>query len=704
MGDTWLLHRAAAKRVLDTQDAVNAATSWLHRSVIKTVLDAEALESIVLCGLFSGAPLHSHARQGQRLLHPDINREEGAEDAFKKFGNGIAEAESRLTAEDWKRLTLTRVTGVEAIKELMCARNAQVQEAVAFAAQFSALEEELQELDRASMPPPGTRKRSQPAESTESTDSQCPRCDRRITVESLICDHCVAEAKSSPTPCETPCDTPRGAGVPTAGRALGISIELVFQDAKSAGDFLGKGPIKGAGKGKRGKADIPLPAKVTKEPVNMAAIRDACSRKAAGVVEVWNGRTIRETLFQYLQRAVDEKDGTAYIWAAWRESPFADTAGFQARLYSGASTESMNPDHPANTKASALSVFHSNVPRELRGIMRAGNPCLVDVDQEASHQRMTAYRHPEALLLSDYCNDKAVWRASVPPSPEAAKELFTSILYLGSVEAWRANFSYDGPLPARVNGLKEEVMACAEADCVRFPQLYEACTFLATDNNPKATLVYWLNAQGERQIAEATICEVGELATVAACENDGTCFSTREKSDTDEWKQRCLQAARRIARTAHDQAFPGHNRGGTCADGGTMAGRLVYRGSIVGGGHGGPRRLSSRTHDWLHEEPRHGCPCGCWRKVRQHRLHGPGHGQARLRSGGEQGGHLLLRPPGAALDRQLRSGEVDDPKVRGRGVALRFGDAAQAAVLDGSRVPVPSGRGSGRSPGLRPGL
>ena len=69
----------------------------------------------------------------------------------------------------------------------------------------------------------------------------------------------------------------------------------------------------------------------TREPLNVDALRDLASRKAAGVT-TWPGWQVRiRTVLQAYLACVED----GHLEVAWSELSHADDFGFEARRYSG---------------------------------------------------------------------------------------------------------------------------------------------------------------------------------------------------------------------------------------------------------------------------------------------------------------------------------------------------------------------------------
>ena len=301
------------------------------------------------------------------------------------------------------------------------------------------------------------------------------------------------------------------------------------------------------------------PLQVTREPINLALVRRVCGMRASVTIKLDNGKLLRDHLYTYITRAdIDASmPDIGWITVVWGASAFDVATEKQGRRESGKSWSDL-PEHmkvgmgwadgnPPALPWATRSVFCSNNSKMIRNILRAGIDFIVDVDQDASNQRVLLTRYPDAQHLRTYCENKDLIRAETPPNASAAKELYNRLMCLGSVRGWREETDFHGALPDFVDKFAEEMTVLANRDVERFPQLFAFIqSQVVDDKDPRASLMAHLNQHGEREVLDKVIREVRGLAVVGAYEHDGALFVGKNDSG-EAWRLKVLAIARTVA-------------------------------------------------------------------------------------------------------------------------------------------------------------
>ena len=261
------------------------------------------------------------------------------------------------------------------------------------------------------------------------------------------------------------------------------------------------------------------PVQETREPINVARLRDLASRVAAGRV-CWPGSSVdlRTVLMSFLARADD-----GFLTPRWNEcdSPFPTRRFSQGTLF--------------------------NLPRVLRSAGRCELPNTLDVDLENCHLRAQVARHPTRPELAHYVNHREqvlgeVMREGV--DRQAAKALFLRLVYAGSAETWQLEHRVNA-LPAFVDAFAREQKEIRQEDAEKHPELLKMFT---SSDRPVVTLQSHLNMRREREMLDAMAAAVRGIAEVSAYEHDGLFLCTRS-FDTDgeaasAWREKVLRRIR----------------------------------------------------------------------------------------------------------------------------------------------------------------
>ena len=245
----------------------------------------------------------------------------------------------------------------------------------------------------------------------------------------------------------------------------------------------------------------------TREPLNVDALRDLASRKAAGVTS-WPGWqvSIRTVLQAYLACVED-----GHLDVAWTEWAHADQFGFETRRYSG-----------KGEGVAGRSLFC--LPGLLRACGRQGLHNTMDIDQDNAHFEAQVARHPGKLALLKYIRDKGGIRDMVARSTgvdkAAAKQFFSRLAYGGDMAAWCRDHKVDiASLPPFVAEFAAEQREIRAEDAQKHPDLLAKRRL--DSNNPEATLQSYLNMQKERVVLNSMESAVQGMGRVAAYEHDG---------------------------------------------------------------------------------------------------------------------------------------------------------------------------------------
>ena len=270
----------------------------------------------------------------------------------------------------------------------------------------------------------------------------------------------------------------------------------------------------------------------TREPLNVDALRDLASRKAAGVTTwpVWQV-SIRTVLQAYLACVED-----GHLEVAWSEWAHADEFGFETRRYSG-----------KGEGVAGRSLFC--LPGLLRACGRQGLHNTMDIDQDNAHFEAQSARHPGKHALLQYIRDKGGIRDMVARSTgvdnAAAKQLFLRLAYGGDMAAWCRDHKVDiASLPPFVAEFAAEQKEIRAEDAQKHPDLLAKCRL--DSSNPEATLQSYLNMQKERVVLNSMESAVQGMGRVAAYEHDGL-FLVNPRLDPNDaeggraWREAVLQ-------------------------------------------------------------------------------------------------------------------------------------------------------------------
>ena len=281
---------------------------------------------------------------------------------------------------------------------------------------------------------------------------------------------------------------------------------------------------------------------VTEEPINIAALKDFASRRAADTL-VLSGcaATVRECIFYFLKCARRVSDELGVLTVVWHEASSFQDHGIATRRYSGVREED-DDNLPTGLKALLAagipSVFVGRslfgLPKMLKYMARTGLPAC-DIDQTNAHFRCQLSRHPNARELGKYVHEREAILQSVmavvTPAPHwppgrttrsVVKDLFISLGYGGSVRTWCERYEVDeGRLPAFVKAFAREQAALRRCDVCAHLDVNKQAT-KASHARPDVNVQSTLNLQCERKRLEAMETQLGNDGPVtAAYEHDG---------------------------------------------------------------------------------------------------------------------------------------------------------------------------------------
>ena len=276
----------------------------------------------------------------------------------------------------------------------------------------------------------------------------------------------------------------------------------------------------------------------TREPVNVKALRDVASRKAAGTV-CWPGWdvSIRTVLKAYLGHI--GPDGMLPV--TWREGGSLVDFGFVTRRYAGGG--------PGVTGRSLFCL-----PRVLRGCGRYGLWNTVDIDQDNSHFQAQVARHPGRPALIQYTRERDATLAAVMQATgvkrEDAKVLFLQLAYGGSATNWCSNRGVNAErLPAFVRSFAKEQEEIRAEDAEKHPELLSKIRGKPGDTRLEVSLQSQLNMRREREVLDAMGVAVRGIALVGSYEHDGLFLYNPHLAPDDEgggraWRQEVLDRVR----------------------------------------------------------------------------------------------------------------------------------------------------------------
>ena len=318
---------------------------------------------------------------------------------------------------------------------------------------------------------------------------------------------------------------------------------------------------------KQAKIDSNSSVQITKEPLNVDALRDFASRRASDTTHLSGcAATLRECIYFFLQ-CVDQvhAEGLATIPVVWREA--TDLEGLPGRRFSGAARllrDGEGPESAAVQKMQRLvtrgvpdafvgkSLFA--MPKLLRYLARTGLPAA-DIDQQSSHYWVQWARHKgDAPALERYLTERAQIledvASKISPSPGwpcdwtatgVAKELFIRLGYGGSVATWASQYSVrHSRLPPFVDDFAREQARLRKLDARRHPDLM-ALAKTAGHDRPDVCVQSMLNMRGERanlDAMEAALDQEDDVR-VGSYEHDGL-FVWRLPSNAHEGWERAL--------------------------------------------------------------------------------------------------------------------------------------------------------------------
>ena len=295
---------------------------------------------------------------------------------------------------------------------------------------------------------------------------------------------------------------------------------------------------------RRGAAPAP-PCAVTKEPVNVALLRQVASRPAAAsVVLPGTDCSVRVLICWILACAEPSSCGHGILTVTWREERSHAVYGRPMRRYSGFAPFAGSADLPGLERLGQLVASGVPVafvgksmfafPKVLRHLARAGI-CGLDLDQESAHPRAQCRRFPSAHFLGRYVREReAVLREVVEASGcdrKAAKELFLRLLYAGGVDGWCETHGVDERrLPAFVEEFRAEQARLRGIDAAREHAVLEAAR-AAGHERPDVMVQVVLNSGAERASLDAmaaAVDAVGLDGRVASFEHDGIYVACRD--------------------------------------------------------------------------------------------------------------------------------------------------------------------------------
>jgi len=276
------------------------------------------------------------------------------------------------------------------------------------------------------------------------------------------------------------------------------------------------------------ESEVPPPAAITSEPVNVQALQEIASRRAANTTLLRNcDVTLRTVIFDVLRCVVPLP--VPHLRVTWREDENAQSYGYKARRFSGFGPFAGSRSPYLRTlqalydKGGGGMVGRSlfSLPKLIRYAGRCGmEGRAMDIDQVNSHFFQQLKRHPDAKCLHEYVTKREKQLEAVGVSPEAAKILFLRLGYGGSVAKWKEEEHIERELPEFVSKFYEEQRQLRNEDCERHPDLFAAIK-LSGHPRPDVYLQSLLNMAGERQALDEMQEAVEQGGLVGSFEHDG---------------------------------------------------------------------------------------------------------------------------------------------------------------------------------------
>ena len=302
----------------------------------------------------------------------------------------------------------------------------------------------------------------------------------------------------------------------------------------------------------RRENDIPAPAAITSEPVNVQALQEIASRRAAHTACLPNSDvTLRTIIYDVLQCVVALP--VPHLRLTWREDENAQAYGYKARRYSGfapfdgCKSAYLKQLQALAKRGAASSMVGRSIFSLPKAVRYAGRCDLdgraMDIDQVNSHFYQQLKRHPEAKCLHAYVTDRDKYLREVAVSHivnrDDAKVLFLRLGYGGSLDKWKREQGFDGELPKFVVEFHEEQRQLRLIDCERHPDLHAAVK-LSGHPRPDVYVQSLLNMAGERQTLDEMQDAVEQDGTsVGSFEHDG--LFVWQNGDRKHWERDLLE-------------------------------------------------------------------------------------------------------------------------------------------------------------------
>lgn len=310
--------------------------------------------------------------------------------------------------------------------------------------------------------------------------------------------------------------------------------------------------------------DIPAPAAITSEPVNVQALQEIASRKAAHVTLLPRSDvTLRTIIYEVLQCVVALPE--PHLRVTWREDENAQSYGYKARRFSGfgpfdGSKSAFLRQLQAISRKGAANGMVGRSLFALPKIIRYAGRCdlegkAIDIDQVNSHFYQQLKRHPDAKCLHAYVTDRDRYLEELSANRDGAKVLFLRLGYGGSLEKWKREQGFEGEMPKFVVEFCEEQKRLRAVDCERHPDLHAAVK-LSGHPRPDVYVQSLLNMAGERQTLDE-MQDAVELcgSLVGSFEHDG--LFVWQDGDNQIWEQDLLeQLSKRVSAPLAKKPIP----------------------------------------------------------------------------------------------------------------------------------------------------